>query len=311
MQHDAGFPNLYSDIAKYIFLIALPNHMKKLFFAAGLLALAAVALPHNSHAQIDMPQASPAATLETEVGLTDVTVVYSRPGLKGRDKQIFGDLVAYDKIWRTGANESTKVTFSDDVKVEGKELPAGTYALYTIPGKDSWTVIFSKQLDLWGDTGYKEEEDALRVSVKPVTLPYPEETFTIDFSNYQNEGAEMDIIWDYTKVPVSISSSTDEKVMAQIEDKIQGNYRTYFDAANYYLQTNRDLDKAEEWINKAISLRPHYAFHHLKAKILAAQGKTKEALKEAETSKKLASENNNPDYVRMNETLIAQYSKRK
>lgn len=285
--------------------------MKKLFFAAGLLALGAMALPQDSQAQIDMPKASPPATLETEVGLTDVTVKYSRPGLKGRDKQIFGGLIPYDAVWRTGANESTKVTFSGDVKVEGQDLAAGTYALYTIPGEDNWTVIFSNQLDLWGASGYKEEEDALRVSVQPVTLPYPEETFTIDFSNYQNEGAEMDIIWDYTRVPVSITTATDEKVMAQIEDKVQGNYRTYYDAANYYLLTDRDLDKAEEWIDKAISLRPHYAFHHLKAKILAAQGNTKEAIKAAETSKRLASENNNQDYVKMNESLIAEYTKRR
>lgn len=276
--------------------------------------IALMATCHFAQAQIDMPQASPKAILQTRVGLTDVSVEYSRPGLKGRDKKIFGDLIPYGEVWRTGANESTKVTFKDNVKIGGKELAAGTYALYTIPGADEWTVIFSNKLDLWGDSGYQNADDALRVKVKPTTIPLPKETFTIDFSNYTTNGANLDITWDNTQVTVPVETEVDSKVMAQIAEKLQAKEVapwTYFQAANYYYQNNKDLNQALQWVNTAIQGQEHFVFYNVQSKILADLKKYKEAIKAAEKSKELAQKENNRDYVKMNEELIARYKERK
>lgn len=269
---------------------------------------------HLAQAQIDMPQASPKAKLETRVGLTDVEVVYSRPGLKGRGEKIFGELEPFGEVWRTGANESTKITFADDVEIKGQPLKAGTYALYTIPGQNEWTVIFNKNLELWGDSGYKQEEDALRVNVVPVTLPYPEETFTIDFGNYTQNGADLQISWDNTQLNVPVKTEVDSKVMAQIKEKMEADSvstTTYYNAARYYHENNKDLDKALEWIDKAIQGREHFVFYNVKSKILADMNKYKEAIEAAEKSKELAQKSNNKDYVKINDELIARYKEKK
>lgn len=281
--------------------------MNRLFTKKWLLLLAFTGCIQLAQAQIDMPQASPKARLETRVGLTDVAVEYSRPGLKGRGEKIFGTLIPYGEVWRTGANESSKVTFAGDVEIDGQELKAGTYALYTIPGRDEWTVIFNKNLGLWGSSGYKPEEDALRVTVAPIIIPYPEETFTIDFSNYTSNGANLDISWDNTLVSVPVTTEVDSIVMAQIQEKIQVSPTTYYNAARYYLETGKDLNQALEWINQAIENREHFVFHNVKAKILADMNKYKEAIEAAEKSKELAQKNNNQDYVKINEELIARY----
>lgn len=284
------------------------------FTKKAVLLLACICSMQLAHAQIDMPQASPKAKLETRVGLTDVELVYSRPGLKGRDKKIFGDLIPFGKVWRTGANESSKITFAEEVNVNGQALAAGTYALYTIPGESEWTIIFSNKLDLWGEMGYKEEDDALRVQVKPVAIANPQETFTIDFSNYTSNSADLTIIWDNTLVSVPVETEVDSKVMAQIEEKMQAaeiDPSTYFQAANYYFQNNKDLDQALDWINKALESREHYVFYNVKSKILAEQKEFKDAIKAAEKSKELANKENNQDYVKINDDLIARYKERR
>jgi hypothetical protein len=151
------------------------------------------------------PAPSPACTLKQRVGTTDIEIVYSRPGVKGRT--IFGDLVKFDEVWRTGANASTKISFSKPVKFEGKEVPAGTYALYTIPGKTEWTVILHKDTSLWGATDYKPDNDLVRVKAVPVKLAEPVETFTIDVNNIRDDSATLDFIWEKTRVPVKLSVS--------------------------------------------------------------------------------------------------------
>lgn len=285
--------------------------MKSLFSKKWLVLLAFAGSIHFAQAQINMPQASPKATLITKVGLTDVQIEYSRPGLKGRHEKIFGELIPYGEVWRTGANESSKITFKDKVNIKGQELPAGTYALYTIPGTEEWTVIFSNKTELWGDSGYNPEDDALRVQVKPTTIPYPKETFTIDFSGYTSTGAELTISWDNTQVAVPIETEVDEKVMAQIEAAMSINPTTYFQAASYYFQNQKDLDQALQWVNTAIEKREHFVFYNLKSKILAEQKQYKEAIKAAEKSKELAQKDNNRDYVKINEDLIARYKEKK
>ncbi|WP_224998911.1 DUF2911 domain-containing protein [Cesiribacter sp. SM1] len=262
-------------------------------------------------AQLKMPQASPAEKTSTTIGLTDVTLEYARPGVKGRERNIFGGLVPYGEVWRTGANASTKVTFSDSVKVKGQWLPGGTYALYTIPGQDEWTVIFNKNLGLWGSMGYKQEEDALRVKVKPVNIGEPAETFTINFSEFTNNTANMNILWDFTKVSVPLETEVDSKVMAQIKETMSKpveNGGTYFQAANYYYRNGKDKQQALQWVDKAIEKEDRYYIHYLRALILADLNKTKDAIKAAERSRELA-KNENPEYVKMNEELIARLGK--
>ena len=264
----------------------------------------------TAQAQINTPQASPTTKLETTIGLTSVKVEYSRPGVKGRDKAIFGGLVPYGEVWRTGANASTKVTFDDSVSIKGKMVAPGTYALYTIPGDNEWTVILNNDLTLWGAGGYDEAKDALRVKVKPGSITEPAETFTIDFSNYQNNSANLNMMWDFTKVAIPIEVSTDDKVMAQIE-KIMGkpDAVTFYRAADYYYQNGKDKNMALTWINDAVAQREHYAFYHLKAKILADLKDGKEAKKAAEKSMELASAADNQEYVKMNEALIKKLKK--
>lgn len=263
-------------------------------------------------AQIRTPQASPATKTSTTVGLTDVTVDYSRPGVKGRDRKIFGGLVPYGEVWRTGANAATKVTFGDSVKIKDQWLPGGTYALYTIPGQNEWTVVFSKNTDLWGSMGYSADQDALRVKVKPTSMTEPAETFTIDFSNYTNNTADMNILWDFTKVSIPLETDVDKKVMAQIKQAMatpQEKSGPYYQAANYYFRNGKDKQQALQWINQAIEKEDRYFYQYLKALILTDLNRPKEAIQAAEKSKAGALTEKNPEYVKMNEELIARLSK--
>lgn len=261
----------------------------------------------SSARQLEMPAPSPGSTIMQKVGLVDAKVVYSRPSMKGR--VIFGDLVPYGEIWRTGANAATQVSFSDDVMINGEKLAGGQYALYTIPNKDEWTIIFSKNTTLWGAGGYDDNDDALRFTVKPMSLDKAVESFTIGFANLKDNGADMMLMWDKTGVAIPITVDTDAKVMAQI-DRVMKNpeaslANTYFQAANYYYTSGKDMNKALEWANKATELRDGaFWMVHLKAKIQAEMGKKKEAIATAKQSIEMAKKANNMDYVRLNEKLI-------
>jgi hypothetical protein len=255
--------------------------------------------------QIRMPAPSPLARYEQRVGLTDIIITYSRPGIK--DRVIFGDLVPYDKLWRTGANMATKIEFSDDVKIEGKELKAGTYAIFTIPGRDTWTVIFNSNYNQGGTGQYKESEDVLRVSVKPESMAEKMETFTIDVNDITDSGANLWFLWENTAVPVQIEVDVDDKVMADIQQALDpaSDAGNYFMAATYYYNTDRDLDQALEWINKSIELgNKRFWVVHLKANILKKKGDCVEAIKAAEESKAMAKEAGSDDYIALNDKLI-------
>ena len=167
--------------------------------AAGLLC----ATPLFAQTKTPAPAASPACTLKQRVGLTDIEIDYSRPGVKGR--VIFGGLVPFDKVWRTGANEATRITFSTPVKFNGEEVPAGTYALFTIPGKNEWTIILNKTAKQWGAFHYDDKADLLRVKSTPAELAEPVETFTIDINDIRDDSATLNLIWDKTRVPVKLS----------------------------------------------------------------------------------------------------------
>lgn len=256
--------------------------------------------------QIQMPQASPTAKISQKIGLTDVTIDYSRPSTKGR--KIFGELVQFGEVWRTGANAATVITFSTPVTIEGNNLPAGSYALYSIPGKSDWTIIFSKNTKLWGAVGYNQAEDALRFTVKPGKTGQKYETMEINFVDMTDTGASIAIKWENVRVKFRIETEVDTIVMKQIKemviDKDPQNPGLYYQAANYYFTNNKDMNQAYEWIVKSVESDPKYWTMHLKAKIELALGKKKEAIESATKSMEMAKEAKNPDYVGLNERLI-------
>ncbi|MEO5989543.1 MAG: DUF2911 domain-containing protein [Candidatus Eisenbacteria bacterium] len=245
------------------------------FLAAAL----AVALCAPAHCQLKTPRLSPGATLKQTIGTTDLTVVYSRPGVKGRS--IWGTLVPYDKPWRTGANEATDFTTADDIMVEGKALPAGTYAFLTIPGKDTWTVVFSKQKDMWGAFDYKESEDVVRATVTPVALSEPQEWMEITIDPTSANTAELAVRWEKLKVPVKFSVDVNGKVLKDARAAIAAakpdDWRTPWSAANWAFDNNASPDEAKQWAAKALAVNKNPRTLQVNARIAQKAGKQKEA----------------------------------
>lgn len=272
---------------------------------AGMLTLNAQAQ------QLKTPAPSPTQTLDQAFALSNIKIEYSRPSVKGRT--IFGDLVPYGKIWRTGANQSTKITFGDDVKVEGQALAAGTYAMYTIPNKDSWEIMFYKDLKLGGNTSeYKTDQEALRVKVKPATTAAKTETFTMNVSDMTANSANIELLWDMTRVAINVTTEIDSKIMKNIESSMAKDSRPYFQAANYYYENDKDLNKALEWINIAAEQNPKaYWISHTKAKIQYKMKDYKGAIATAEKSMAVAKEEKDDTYVALNQKLIAEAQKGK
>lgn len=264
----------------------------------------------GAEAQITTPAPSPLGEVEQTVGLTEVEITYSRPGIK--ERVIFGDLVPYNKLWRTGANASTKVEFSDDVIIKGDTLEEGTYALFTIPGESEWTIIFSKNLEA-GASGYKEEDDALRVAIKPEVIRPKMETFLIDVNNIRNNSATIDLMWENTRVSIPFEVMTEKHVMESIKAIMSGPTASdYYAAARYYYDEGKDMEQALDWINEAI-MKGGERFWILRTKSLiqAELGKYDEAITTAERSKELAMEANNDEYVKMNTENIEKWKEMK
>lgn len=256
-----------------------------------------------------MPPGSPTFELKGTVGLSDVKVVYSRPSAKGR--KVFGRLVPFGDVWRTGANASTKISFSQDVKLEGNPVPAGEYALYSIPGENEWTIILSKNLSWWGSLGYDAAEDFLRFTVPTKHPSSHYETFTVSFSDFKLNSAKLNMKWEKTKAVFTIENDAEAEVMAYIrEHLIDGTTAKdsdYFQAATFYYDGHKDDQKALIWAKKAIEIsgaEKKYWEYHLKAKVLARLGYNEDAVAAATESKKLAEIGKNPDYVRLNSRLI-------
>ncbi len=270
----------------------------------SLIACAIVSSAAFSQQELKVPAPSPSATVKQNFGISSVELSFSRPGVKGR--KIFGDLVPYDKVWRTGANSPTTITFGDDVTIGGTKIPAGKYGLLTIPGKEEWTVIITKSTDVSSPSAYKEANDVARVKVKPIELPFPIETFNIMFDNIKPTSMDAVIIWDKTVVPFNITTEIDSKITAQIDQLMKTDKPPYFQAAMYYLENGKDLDKAVTWMDKAIEENPKaFWVYHNKANALVKLGKKKEAVEAANKSIELAKEARNDDYVQLNEKLLA------
>lgn len=273
-----------------------------------MLLLVAVSLA--AQAQVVTPAPSPAATVSTVVGLTEVKVEYSRPKLKGR--KIFGataDFVTpYGQVWRTGANAGTIVSFADDVKFGGSDVPKGKYLLLTIPGATEWTVILYKDIALGGNTSnYDQKNDQARAVVKSETLAQNVEAFTIEISDLSadSKSANLQIMWEKTSVKVPIVVDFDKKVMSSIEANTKVSPNNLYAAATYYFENGKDLKQALEWITTAAAARPDaYWVMHTKAKIQQALGDKKGAMESAMASKAAAEKGKDGAYVRMNDELI-------
>ena len=281
--------------------------MKKLIFSL----LLTVACSFGALAQIQTPAASPEQTLTQSVGLSSVTVQYSRPAMRGR--AIFGDLVPMDKLWRTGANKNTLVTFESDATVGGSPLKAGTYALYTVPSKDEWTVYFYTDTENWGlPKPWDESKIAAVYKVKAQSLDSSVESFTITIDKVTDSGAHLTISWENTSVAIPFGFDTESAVMQTIERTMNGPAAgDYYQAAVYYLNADKDINKAKTWIDKAIAMseKPAYWYYRQKALIYAKSGDKKGAIAAAERSMELAQAAGNQDYVAMNKKSLAEWTK--
>lgn len=277
------------------------------------LFLFVVLLSMSLEAQVQTPAPSPFSKLEQKVGLTDVVVEYSRPSMRGR--KVFGDLVPFDAIWRTGANMNTKITFSDDVVVEGKELKAGTYAIYTKPNEAVWEVFFYTDTD---NGGLPEEWDASKVAatVKVEAYPISEsiETFTITFDDLHNNGATLGFLWENTYAGVKFVVPTVDKAIKSIQETMSKpdlSANDYFAAASYYFSEGMNMEQAKEWVDKAVSMGKGNEFWMMRTQslIYAKLGDKKGAIEAAKKSLAAAQAAGNQDYVKMNKESLQEWAK--
>ena len=271
--------------------------MKKIAIAFSCLFAAA-----GINAQVKMPAPSPTQTIKQDFALGTIEVKYSRPAAKGR--KVFGDLVPFNKLWRTGANAATLVKFTDAVEIQGKRVDTGSYVLYTIPGKQSWEIILNKGLTNWGIDGYKESEDVLRfrVNAKPNTNKV--ENFTMQFSDIKPESCSLDILWENTTVSIPFTATIKERIRTQLTEALKGDKKPNWLAAQFYNDYDNNPSKALEYANAATKDNPKAFWVWLyKAKIEQAMGNKTAALESSKTSLALAQEAKNDDYVKMNEEL--------
>ncbi|OAB78922.1 DUF2911 domain-containing protein [Cochleicola gelatinilyticus] len=260
-------------------------------------------------AQIETPAPSPFQKIEQKVGLTDVTLEYSRPSMKGRT--IFGGLVPYNKLWRTGANANTKITFSDDVMIGGKEVKAGSYGIFTKPTASSWEVIFYGDAPISGmPENWDDSKVAASVTAEVYPLPINIETFTMSFDDLTLDSTMLGFMWEKVYVAVPIKTMTDKQVSASIDRVMNGpGANDYYSAAVYYLSADKDINKAKQWIDKSIEMNDKPAFWQLRQKslIYAKSGDKKGAIKAAKESMALAKEAGNKDYVALNEKSLKEW----
>lgn len=284
-------------------IIHLFTLMKSPFLTLTLVAGFAV----SSFAQIDLPAASPAATVSQQVGLGTVTIEYARPSLKGRT--MFGDRVPYGKVWRTGANRITNLILSEAMLVDGKKVPAGRYGLYAIPTATDFTFILNKDADTWGAYGYKEANDLMRLTVKPEKTATPTEALTFEFADFTPTSASLTMRWENLRVKLPLTNDPDEKIMAQIAEqtaKADAKPGVFSAAANYYYDTNRDMKQALVWANKVVEAEKMYWTYYLRAKIAAKTGDCKLAKSDALQSLELAKKAGDDAYILNNQKLLAE-----
>jgi hypothetical protein len=260
--------------------------------------------------KISTPQPSPLGKISQRVGLTDIDIAYSRPGVKGRT--IFGELVAFGKIWRTGANSNTKITFSSDVMMDGQTLKAGSYGLYSIPNKDTWEIIFYSEADKNGvPRDWDDNKIAAKTTVKVGSMPMNIETFTIAFNDVTSTSTIIGLLWEKTYVGIKIEVPTDQMVSATIDAVMAASPKAgdYYNAAIYYSQQDKDLKKANEWMEKAMSMIEKPGFWQLRQQslIYAKIGETEKAIATAKKSLEGAKAAKNEAYIKMNSESLKEW----
>ena len=271
--------------------------MKKLFLAICMLAAG------TAYTQIKMPAPSPTQTIKQDFALGNIELTYSRPLAKGR--VVFGDLVPYNKLWRTGANNATIIKFTDAVEINGKKIDTGSYALYTIPGIDTWEIILNKGITNWGVTNYKESDDVLRFKVQPMKLKTPTESFTMQFADIKPESCALHIMWEKTAVAIPINAVIKDRIRKQMEQAMLTDKKPYFAAAQFYNEYDNNQAKALENITNAVKENPKaYWMWLYKAKLENAMGDKAAAKASSKTSLALATTEKNDDYIKMNEELL-------
>ena len=259
----------------------------------------------TSQAQLRTPAPSPLQTIKQDFGLGNIEISYSRPAMKGR--KIFGDLVPYGNVWRTGANSATTLQFSDEVTIGGVKLAPGKYGLLSIPNKDSWTLIISKQTDVTSPAAYKQDMDVVRVNAPVTKAKGQTENFMIQVDNIKSTQCQIELSWDQTKVAFTVETDVDTRIMQQITTAMQGEKPPYFNAAMYFMDNGKDLNQALSWFEKAAAATPTaYWVQHQLANCLAKLGKKAEAKAAAQKSRELALAAKNMDYVKLNDKLLAE-----
>lgn len=270
-----------------------------------MIALAVTISGQPVAAQLKLPPASSSQTVIQGLGISTITLTYSRPNTNGR--AVFTDLAPYGEVWRTGANGIPSITFDTPVTVAGRQVDAGTYGLLTIPGEDRWTVIFSKNSQQWGAYSYNQDEDLFRFEVKPQQLDKATETFTMSFSDVQPQSAKLDIAWEKTKISVDLTVDQDAEIMASIDQAMNGETKPFFLAAQYYYTNNKDIQKALEWVNEADKASaPVPYIKYWKARIQLKAGDKAGAVATATQGIEIAKQQNNPEYVKLNGQVIAE-----
>ena len=262
--------------------------------------------------QINTPRFSPATEIKQMVGLTEIEVQYSRPSMRGRE--IFGNLVPYDKIWRTGADNSTKIRFTTDVMVDGNSIKAGTYSIFSIPNQNEWTVMFYSDVELWGVPRDWSDDKIVFSSNYKVNKINPVETFTISFDDLNNNDVNMSISWENSSVNIKIDVPTRSMVEKDINNVLNDNPKAsdYYAAAVFYRQENINLSQALLWMNKAIEMFDNPRFYHYRQQslLMAANNKFSDAIDAANKSLDDAIKADNQSYVKMNRQSIAEWSKK-
>lgn len=278
------------------------------------IAIACLFVISQTSGQITHPKASPFSFVEQEVGLSKITIEYSRPAVRGRN--LFGELVPYGRIWRVGANESTKMVVDSDMVVAGNILEKGSYALYAFPEKDTWEVVFHKNTGHWGDgrKNYDPNEDAFRIDITPKRTQIWQENFLITFDEIRHNSIVMKWLWGFTEVAIPITVNTHQLMLDEIKTKLKDNpsAQTYYEAARYFQEQEEQYPLALEYLNKAISLGGDtYYFHRVKSLVQAALKDYKGAILSAEKSMFLAAAEEKDEFVRMNKSNITKWKKLK
>ena len=282
--------------------------MKKSILTLCAATVLTFSISTTSFAQVKLPQASSTTSITQGLGIKNIALTYQRPNINGRI--IFGNLVPYNEVWRTGANSLPVIKFEEEVTIEGNKVPAGTYGILTIPTKGDWTIILTKNSNQWGAYTYDKKDDLVRFNVKSTKLSNKVETFTMQFDNVTTNSATLSLAWENTYTKFTIKTDQTKEILANIDEAMKGDKKPYLQAAQFYLSNNLDLNKALAWANEAEKENPDAPYvRYWKAKIQLKSGDKKGAIATAQKGVEIAQKGNNPEYVKLNNQVIQEARK--